>query len=291
MQRVSVVMLTKNEEALVGRAIASAQSFADEILLIDSNSTDRTREIAEAAGATVVGQDWLGWIGQRRKGAEVARNDWLFFLEADEIVMPDLAVDIRRAMAGNPDPTTGFVVGRQDEFLGRIMFNMQRASKRAGFVRLFNKTRSDWRADMLIHHEVSSPGLHVQLQGTLLHWRNYAIADQIATYNKYSELEALEMLSKSEGKSTLELVFKPVLRFLWVYVKCGHWRLGTRGFIWSCMNAVAEFLRLAKAWERRHAPRMIDPPSSIYRGPGVIQVSAPQGQSDALWQRPPTSLG
>jgi glycosyltransferase involved in cell wall biosynthesis len=265
MQRVSVVLLTRNEEALIGRALASARAFADEIMLIDSNSTDRTKEIAEAAGATVYNQDWLGWVGQRRKAASLARNDWLFFLEADEIVTPELAADIRLHMAGDPEPGSGFTVERKDEFLGRLMFEMRRASKRAGFVRLYNRTRSDWRSDMLVHEELACPGPLVRLKGSMLHWRNYAIADQIATYNRYSELEMREMLSKSNRVPTVKLVVKPFLRFLWVYVKCGHWRLGVRGFIWSCMNAFAEFLRLAKAWEHCHAPRMIDPPKSLWR--------------------------
>lgn len=274
MQHVSVVMLTKNEEAFVGRAIASARPFADEIMLIDANSTDRTKEIAEAAGATVYIQEWLGWVAQRRKAASLARNDWLFFLEADEIVTPELAADIRRRMADNPDPDSGFVLVREDEFLGRLMFNMRRASKREGFVRLYNRTKSDWRSDMLVHEEIRCSGPLIKLKGTMIHWRNYAIADQIATYNRYSELEAQEILSRSTDVSTAKIVFKPLLRFLWIYVKCGHWRLGMRGFIWSCMNAFAEFLRLAKVWEHLHAPRMIDPPPSVYRAPPAAGASA-----------------
>ena len=270
MQQVSVVMLTRNEEALVGRAIASAKPFANEILLIDANSLDRTKEIAEAAGATVYTQDWLGWVGQRRRGASLARNDWLFFLEADEIVTPELAADVRRWMAEDPDPGSGFILVREDEFLGRLMFDMRRAAKRASFVRLYNRTKSDWRSDMLVHEELRCPGPLVRLKGTILHWRNYEIADQIATYNKYSELEAQEILNRNPDISSAKIVFKPLFRFLWMYVKCGHWRLGMRGFIWSCMNAFAEFLRLAKAWERVHAPRMIDPPPSIYSAAEVI---------------------
>ena len=264
MQRVSAIMLTKNEELLIGRAIASVKPFADEILLVDVNSTDRTRDIAEASGAVVHSQDWLGWVEQRRKAAGLAKNDWLFFLDADEIVTPELASAIRSAMAGDPDPGTGFVVEREDEFLGRMMFNMRRASKQAGFVRLYNRSRSDWRSDMLIHEEVRCPGPLLKLRGALLHWRNYTIAEQVATYNRYSELEARGIPLTNTLTSTLRIVFKPLLRFLWIYVKCGNWRLGMRGFLWSGMNAVAEFLRLAKAWERQCVPRMVDPPASVY---------------------------
>ncbi len=274
MQRISVIILSRNEEALIGRALASTRPFADEVLLIDASSTDRTKEIAEAAGATIHSQDWLGWVDQRRKGASLARNDWLFFLEADEIVTPDLAADIRRHMAEDPEPGSGFTVERKDEFLGRLMFNMRRASKRANFVRLYNRTRSDWRSDMLIHEELYCPGPLVQLKGAILHWRNYTIAEQVATYNRYSELEAREILILGRRGSGVRLIFKPFLRFLWVYLKCGHWRLGMRGFIWSCMNAFAEFLRLAKVWEHRHAPRMVNPPILIYRGPDAIEVPA-----------------
>lgn len=265
MHPISVVILTKNEELTIKRAIASVKPFADEVLLVDSQSTDRTQEFAEAAGAKFYIQPWLGWVEQRNKGATLASHDWVFFMDSDEIVTEELATSIRQAMAGDPDPGTGFVIERRDEFLGRMTFNTRRKSKRSGFVRLYNRSLSSWRIEMLIHEETRCPGPLVKLAGSLIHWRNYTIADQVDTYNRYSELEAKEILAGNKANLSIRVIFKPVLRFLWVYIKCGHWRLGMRGFIWSVMNAVSEFLRLAKAWEGCHARRTLDPPESIYR--------------------------
>ena len=90
MPGLTVIILTLNEEEFIERCIHSVR-WADEVLVVDSNSTDRTREIATSLGARVYEQKWLGWSGQHNKGMEIAKNDWVMFLECDEIVTPQLA--------------------------------------------------------------------------------------------------------------------------------------------------------------------------------------------------------
>src|SRR4051812_17357141 len=92
------VIFTKKEEGLIERCISSAR-WADEVLVLDCGSTDRTQDLARAAGAVVHEQPWLGWVGQRQRAFELARNDWIFTLEADEIVTRELAQSILSAMA------------------------------------------------------------------------------------------------------------------------------------------------------------------------------------------------
>ncbi len=98
MPGLTVIILTLNEEEFIERCIYSVR-WADEVLVVDSNSTDQTREIATALGARVYEQKWLGWSGQRNKGVEVAKNDWVMFLECDEIVTPQLAQSIQEVMS------------------------------------------------------------------------------------------------------------------------------------------------------------------------------------------------
>src|SRR3712207_2013002 len=99
---ISAIILTKNEEQFIERCIRSVH-WADEVLVIDSCSTDRTREIAASLGANVYEQEWLGWSGQRNKAASLGENDWVFFIECDEIVTPELARSIEDAMNGPVD--------------------------------------------------------------------------------------------------------------------------------------------------------------------------------------------
>ena len=106
----SVVVVTRDEEEFIGRVIDHID-FADEFVVVDCGSSDRTREVASARGAHVVEQEWLGWPAHRNRAAEAAANDWVLFLDADEIVTPELARSFRQALAGPMDPR-GRVLGQ-----------------------------------------------------------------------------------------------------------------------------------------------------------------------------------
>jgi (heptosyl)LPS beta-1,4-glucosyltransferase len=258
---VSVVILTKNEERLIARAITSA-AWADEVVVVDSGSTDRTCELARGLGAVVHHQDWLGWRLQHEAAAALASHDWIFSMDADEIVTPELSAAIVDALRRNPDPRDGFVLERQEEFLGTLMPNMRRPSKRRSFVRLYNRTYGRYDPALDIHEQIRCPGRLHELSGSLLHWRNYTIGQQADTLNRNADIEA-RMLVKDGGRWTrLWLVGKPVLRFLWLYIACGNWRYGTRGYIWSVLHSGAEFLRQAKAWELQNATAVAHPPAA-----------------------------
>jgi len=262
MTRVSVVILTKNEERLIARAISSV-GWADEVVVVDSGSTDRTCELARALGAVVHHQDWLGWRLQHEAAAARATHDWIFSMDADEIVTPELAAAIVEVLRSNPDPRDGFVLERREEFLGTLMPNMRRRSNRRTFVRLYNRTQGRYDPALDIHEQVRCPGRLHSLEGPLLHWRNYTIGQQADTLNRNAEIEA-RMLVKAGTRRwpRLWLVGKPVLRFLWLYVGCGNWRFGTRGYIWSVMHSGAEFLRQAKAWELQNTTAVSHPPTA-----------------------------
>ena len=255
----TIAILTKNEEAIIGRAIDSAR-WADEVLVVDSESVDRTREIAQAAGAHVVVQPWLGWRDQHQCAVDRAANDWVMKLDADEIITDALRRSIEGALAAAPDPADGFVVERVDEFMGTILPNTRRRRQRDSFVRIFNRTRSRWSPAHQIHEVVEVPGQLHKLEGALLHWRNATIERLVAVYNANTEVEARQILKRDvAGPSALKVAVKPVLRFGWSYVVCSGWRYGMRGFLRAVMQSFSEFLALAKAWEAKHAPPKLDP--------------------------------
>jgi (heptosyl)LPS beta-1,4-glucosyltransferase len=250
--RLTIAILTKNEELLIERAIR-ASSWADEVLVLDSGSTDRTVEIAQRVGARVEDQPWLGWLGQHRKAVELATNDWVMKIDADEIITPELARSIQQALGANPDPKDGFALDRTEEFMGECMPNARRKLRRLDFVRVFNRRHSNWDPEVLIHERVKVAGTVHMLEGKLLHWRNATYSRVVTTFNSNADTEAKVILrDRPQGPSVLAIVFKPLLRFGWTYFLRGGWRCGMRGYIYAVTRAHGEFLSLAKAWEQRH---------------------------------------
>lgn len=263
--RISVVVLTKNEEGFIGRCLTSVQ-WADEIVVLDAGSEDATREIAAAHGAVVYEQSWLGYAMQRNRAAELASNDWVFFIDADEIVTGELARSLVEARAGELDPRDGYSVLRRGDFLGILLPNEQRRSRRNEFVRLYNRRHSRWDTQQLVHEQIVVPGRRRPLRGVLLHWRGYVMDEYIPTFNRYATLEA-EMLARGGVRATgPKLLYRPILRFMWIYVRKGGFRLGARGVIWALLIASAEFFRYAKLWEREHPVPSRHPPAEITAG-------------------------
>ena len=265
MTPVTVIILTKNEEEFITWCIDSVR-WADEILVIDSESTDRTRELAESLGAKVVVQPWLGWAGQLTKAIALAKNDWILNLDADEIVTPELACSVQSAMS-KPDPRDGYAVDRRGDFLGVLLPNESRRSRKLNFVRLFNRTQSAYDTAMKVHEEVRFPGEAHLLEGVLLHWRGSTLDELISVFNRYATVEAEVLDDAGKRATALDIIAWPILRFLWSYVVKGGFRLGTRGLMHSLLKATSDFMRYAKLWERQHGARQLHPPAHLYERP------------------------
>ncbi len=264
MPALTVIILTLNEEEFVTRCVNSVR-WADEVLVVDSNSTDRTREIASSLGARVYEQKWLGWSGQRNKGVELAKNDWVMFLECDEIVTPELAQSIQEVMSRPMDEGDGYCLDRRGDFYGLLLPNVSRPAKRKSFVRLFNRRCSAYDMSMKVHEEVIFPGKSIPLQGVLIHWRAYMMDEYMTVFNRYATVEAEMLNEKGVRSSGLKILIRPILRFLWCYIAKGGIWLGTRGIIHAVLQATSEFMRYAKLWEMQQAKRMPHPPQSIYK--------------------------
>ena len=275
--KISAVILARNEERLIERCLRSVHGVVDEILVIDSCSTDRTCDIAQQFGARVVQQSWLGWIAQRALGIGLAAHDWVLILEADEIVTPQLASAIRAASSEPMNVDNGYSVDRRDDFLGALLPRMRRRSKRLHFTRLFNRTRSQYDPTLIVHDEVRSPGHIIPLAGVLIHWRGFTIADQVARYSTYAPLEAEVMLTRGRRVHVVSLLVRPALRFGWCYLVCGGFRLGGRGFAHALMVASSEYLRYATAWEQQSVSDITRVPEHVARAFAIESVltSAP----------------
>jgi (heptosyl)LPS beta-1,4-glucosyltransferase len=267
LEPLSVIIPTRNEEDFVGRVMQHVD-FADEFVVVDSGSEDRTPEVARGLGARVVEQEWLGWPAQRNRGAQAASNDWVLFLDADEIVTPELAASFRQVLAGPMDPRDGYSLDRRDDVLGALMPNEARRANRIGLVRMFNRRHTSYGLDDLVHERARPPGRTIPLKGVLLHWRGRDVDESAVALNRYATIEAEALDADGVRATYLRLAVRPVLRFLWCFVWKRGFRHGARGLIWSFLRATAEGLRWAKLWERQHVRGDLrQPPPEVLRGP------------------------
>jgi glycosyltransferase involved in cell wall biosynthesis len=262
----SVVVMTKNEAAVIGRCLGSVADWAEDMVVLDSGSTDATRQIAASLGARVFEQPWLGFSAQRNRAVALARHDWVLCLDADEVVDARLAEAVRAAILAGPDPRDGFALDRRDEFFGKLFPNLKNRARNAAFIRLFHRGRGRWNPDQLIHEEVEVPGRSIALAGVLLHWRGFTLAEQLRRYIGNAELEVEQMQAAGRRGSLWRLFVHPPLRFAWCYIACGGWRMGEAGVIQGMMVAHAEWLRWASLWERQKAPRVPHPPAALVTG-------------------------
>lgn len=248
------MICTLDEAAVIERCLASV-AWADEVVVLDSGSTDGTRELAAKAGAVVHEQPWAGFSAQKNAAARLARHDWVLSLDADEVVTPQLARSIEALRGGPMDPADGYAVDRRADFLGAVLPNQARRANRRALVRLYNRTRSAWDETMPVHERVRVPGRLHALDGMLLHWNDLTLDELAALFNRYATLEAEDLQRRGVRARPVAVVGRPLLRFLWLYVARGEARLGARGAIHAGLKATGEFLRYAKLWELEHGER------------------------------------
>lgn len=250
MPRVSVTIITLNEAAQVGAAIDSA-SWADEIVLVDSGSTDATREIARGKGATVLTRQWSGWIDQKNYAAERASNDWIFSLDADERIPAALASEVRGLMTAEPSMRAYRVP--------RVTYHLGRWIRTTDFypdfqTRLYDRRAGSWRG-RYVHESVAVDGPVGRLTNELEHYSFRDLNDQLDRINLYTTLAARQMHEAGRRAGMLDLLVHPPAAFLRNYLLRRGILDGTVGLTISAMQAYSVFLKFAKLWELQHGER------------------------------------
>jgi glycosyltransferase involved in cell wall biosynthesis len=246
--KVSVTIITKDEEADIAAALASV-AWADEVLVVDSKSTDRTVEIARAAGARVVVRDWPGYVEQKNFAAAQAANDWILSLDADERVTPALAAEIRREL--EHPAHAAYAVPRVTWHLGRWIRGTDWYPDYQ--TRLYDRRSARWTGRH-VHEAITAAGSVGRLRGELQHFAYRDIADHLETIDRYTTYAAAQMQESGRRASVWQLAFNGPLAFLRNYVARGGFRLGAVGLIVSTMNAYYVFLKFAKLWQLQTNP-------------------------------------
>ena len=244
MPNVSVTIITLDEAEHIGAAIDSA-AWADEIVVVDSGSTDGTIDIARAKGATVLSREWSGYVDQKNFAAERVSNDWIFSLDADERIPPALAAEVQTLVSREP-PKGGYRVPR-------VSFHLGRWVRTTDFypdfqTRLYDRRAARWRGKY-VHESVSVDGPVGQLRHDLEHYSYRDLRDQIDRINHYTSLAARQMNEAGRRAGPLDLLVHPPAAFLRNYVLRRGILDGTVGLTISLVNAYSVFLKFAKLWE------------------------------------------
>lgn len=251
MSRISVVIITKNEEQTLPRCLDSVK-WADEIIVIDSHSTDRTCEIAARRGAKVFTVDWGGFGPAKQAGVDHADGDWILSIDADEAVSPALEDEIKQ-LASDHSNVDGYYVPRRTNFLGRWIYHS--AWYPDYVLRLFRKSRGHFD-DAVVHEKVSLDGSVGRLKGELLHYSVPTLEHYFVKFNRYTSLGAEEAYRQGRKVTWLDIVFKPPVSFVKQYILHQGFRDGMEGFMVSSLSAMAVMVKYAKL---RHLHRMASP--------------------------------
>ncbi len=229
----SAIVLTQNNAAMMARCLRSL-SFADEVIVVDAESTDDTARVARSLGARVVERAWPGFAEQRRFGLSLARNDWMFVCDSDEEVTPELAQEIVAAVGARTTSPAGYRVRRRNQFLGRWMDSGPWA--RDTQLRLFRK-EAVRVADVSVHESYRVDGPVATLTAFLNHYTHPTIAESVQRLNRYTTLEAKDRASRRRVRALDPLVL-PAGAFFNYYVAKGCWRAGVEGFLLAAITAM-----------------------------------------------------
>jgi glycosyltransferase involved in cell wall biosynthesis len=241
-QAVSAVVITKNEEAVIRRCLESL-AWVQQIVVLDSGSTDTTVEICRALGATVhTTDDWPGFGPQKNRALDHATGDWVISLDADEWVTPELRAEIERVI-GMPSPHIGYAIPRRSSFCGRFM-------KHSGWwpdyvVRLFRRDAGRFSDDRT-HERVMLEGKVGRLREPLMHEAVRDIEQMLAKMDAYSSSSAYSRFQQGRHASLLTAIVHGAWAFFRTYVLRLGFLDGREGFILAVANAEGSYYRYVK---------------------------------------------
>jgi glycosyltransferase involved in cell wall biosynthesis len=242
----SVAIITLNEEKNLPRCLESVREMASEIVVVDSGSTDRTAEIARAAGAAFISQPWLGFSGQKNFALERCTQSWVLSLDADEVVSPELAATIRAILEG-PASACGFLLNRRTFYLGDWVWHSWYPEWHA---RLARREKARW-CGRALHEKMEVQGTSARLEGDLFHYSYVDFNDHLQRTLKYARASAEELVRSGQVTGRRHLIFSPMLTFLKKIILKQGWRDGWRGWLIAYATAFGVFAKYAFAMEKK----------------------------------------
>jgi glycosyltransferase involved in cell wall biosynthesis len=241
--KLTVTVITRDEAVNLGGCLDSV-SWADEIVLVDSGSTDDTVAIARRYTDRVLVRGWPGYAAQKNLAADEASHDWILSVDADERVTPALAAEIRGLLGGAP-PARGYRLPRVSFYLGRWIRSTDWYPDYQ--LRLYDRSVSRWTG--LVHEGVQVNGPVGRLRADLQHLPYRDIAHHLQTIDRYTALAARQLADRGARVGVAGLLARPTGAFLRNYLLRAGWRDGAVGLVVSVLNSYYVFLKFAKLWE------------------------------------------
>jgi glycosyltransferase involved in cell wall biosynthesis len=244
-QPLSVAIITLNAASQLEDCLKSAR-FADDIVVVDSGSTDGTQALAERLGARVIAQDWLGFGPQKQFAVTAARHDWVLCLDADERVSPELQSSIKNELKS--PSTAAFRFARCNRFLGRYLKHGEGYPDWS--LRLFDRRQARWSADA-VHEKVETLSAVGELSGDLLHESAESLSSYLSKQNRYTTLAAEMALAAGKRASFPRIALSPIIRFIKFYFIRQGFRDGLPGLIHIAIGCFNSMMKYSKMLERQ----------------------------------------
>lgn len=246
---VSAVIITLNAASQLEKTLQSLQ-FCDDLVIVDSGSTDQTLQIAASHGARVFQLEWRGFGPQKQYAVAQAKNDWVLCLDADEEVSPELRQSIQRTLQNAPSEMAGYRMPRCNYFLGRYLRHGEGYPDLS--LRLFHRHRANWNTEP-VHEGVEglTPGAQFGLlDGDLLHHSAESLNQYLNKQNRYTEIQASMQAARGKWPSTGKLVLSPLVRFIKFYVLRRGFLDGWAGLVHISIGCFNSFIKYAKTREK-----------------------------------------
>jgi glycosyltransferase involved in cell wall biosynthesis len=243
----SVLVTTYNEAHNIGDCLEGV-AWADEILVVDSGSTDGTREIAARHGARVVQHPYESAARQKNWAIPQLRNSWVLILDADERVTPGLAAEMQDCIAGNGAAADGYSIRRESTFLGVPIRHAGWGRDRV--LRLFRRDLGRYD-DVLVHESLELRGRESRLRAPLLHYTYRSLDDYLEKLGRYTARGAADLTRRGKQVSLATLLWRPPARFLRMYVLQAGFLDGGAGLVLCLLTAYSVWLKYAQRWEEQ----------------------------------------
>jgi glycosyltransferase involved in cell wall biosynthesis len=245
--KISATIITLNEERNLKRALESL-TCVDEVVVVDSGSTDRTAEIARGYAARVVKNPWHGYASQKNYAAAQAEHDWILSIDADEALSELLQAEIWQLRQDGP-LAAAYRFPRLAQYLGRWIFHSGWYPDHK--VRLYDRRRARWTGEF-VHESVQVDGPVGELEGRLFHFTCDSIADHLRSMERYTSLAAEELRARGVRAGLARLLLHPPATFFKSYVLQQGFRDGHQGWLIARMAARYTYLKYAKTRALNH---------------------------------------
>ncbi|MBT4838331.1 MAG: glycosyltransferase family 2 protein [Methylococcales bacterium] len=239
----SAVLIVKNEVNKLEKCINSI-NFADEIIVVDSGSSDGTPQLAESLGAKVIHQDWLGYGKQKQFAVNQATHNWVFCLDADEILSEELQMSLKTTLSNIK--SNAYIINRRNRFMGRWLNHGEGYPDKN--IRFFHRKHAHW-SEALVHEHVICNELTTNMAGDLLHETDESIEIYLNKQNNYTSIQSHLLLERGKHCSNSQLILSPVIRFIKFYFFKRGFLDGIPGLIHITIGCFNGFIKYAKLKE------------------------------------------